>query len=222
MNEASWLLGNVLCALGVALCTKANFGLSMVAAPPYIFNQFFVKIFPWFTQGTAEYFFQALLLLVMCLLIRKFSFRYLFSFVTAVIFGKMIDAWLAIFGGQAAYEGIVPRIFAFAAGELITALAIAFFFRTDLPLNTYELFVVKVAEAFDLTTEKAKLIHDIALFTVSVLSTLLLFHGFVGVGIGTVVITLVNAWLIKMWGKLLDKLFDFKPLFPKLTHALRQ
>ena len=38
MNEIAWVLGIVLCALGVALCTKADFGLSMIAAPAYIIH----------------------------------------------------------------------------------------------------------------------------------------------------------------------------------------
>ena len=38
MNEIAWVIGIAGCALGVCLCTKANFGLSMIAAPPYIFH----------------------------------------------------------------------------------------------------------------------------------------------------------------------------------------
>ena len=94
MNEAAWVIGIVVCALGVALCTKADFGLSMIAAPPFIFHYALRGVFPWFSQGTAEYVWQGVLLLLMCLAVRRFRWRYLLSFGTAVIAGLCIDGWL--------------------------------------------------------------------------------------------------------------------------------
>ena len=91
MNEIAWVAGIVLCALGVCLITKADFGLSMIAAPAYILHTGFIKIFPWYTQGTSEYIFQGVLLILLCIAVRRFRFRYLFSFVTAVLFGLTLD-----------------------------------------------------------------------------------------------------------------------------------
>lgn len=91
MNEISWLLGIVLCTLGVCLCTKANFGLSMIAAPPYIIHLRMVKLFPWYSQGTSEYLWQGILLIVLCIAVRRFRVRYLFSFLTAFLSGNMLD-----------------------------------------------------------------------------------------------------------------------------------
>ncbi len=220
MNEACWLLGNLLCALSIALCTKSGFGLSMIAAPPYIFNQFFVKISPFFTQGACEYIFQAVLLIIMCLIIRRFNWKYLLSFGSAFIFGNMVDFSLWIFGGQEVYESMVMRIIAFALSEVITALAIACYFRTSLPLCIYELFVKAVSERFSLSTDRVKMLFDIGMLILSLAATLLLFGRFVGVGIGTVIITLVNAPLIRLWGKVLDKIFTYEPRFPNLVKAL--
>ena len=90
MNEAAWVIGIVVCALGVALCTKADFGLSMIAAPPFIFHYALRGAFPWFTQGTAEYVWQGVLLILMCAAVRRFRWRYLLSFGTAVIAGLSI------------------------------------------------------------------------------------------------------------------------------------
>jgi len=56
MNEAAWLLGILLCSLGVSLCTKAGFGLSMIAAPPYILHLKLSLLSPFFTQGSANTF----------------------------------------------------------------------------------------------------------------------------------------------------------------------
>ena len=75
MNEAAWLFGILLCSLGVALCTKAGLGLSMIAAPPYILHRALISISPIFTQGTCEYLWQGFLLFVMCLILRRFRLR---------------------------------------------------------------------------------------------------------------------------------------------------
>ncbi len=222
MNEAFWLLGNMFCALGIALCTKAGFGLSMIAAPPFILNQFLVKLSPIFTQGTCEYIFQAVLLIIMCFIVGKFKWKYMLSFATAFIFGNFVDGALWLLGGQGVYPVLWMRVVAFAAGELLTAFAIACYFKTSLPLAVYELFVVETARRFLKPTHKIKLGYDYAMLALSLIMTFALFRGFVGVGIGTVILTLVNSHIIRLWGRLLDKFFGTEPLFPRLTNALKQ
>lgn len=222
MNEAAWVVGIVVCAFGVALCTKADFGLSMIAAPPYIFHYVLRDRFPWFTQGTAEYVWQGVLLLLMCLAVRRFRWRYLLSFGTAVIAGMCIDGWLVLLGGNGACEALWMRILAFAAGELLTGVAIAFVFRTSLPIQIYELLVREIADRYSLDVNKVKMANDGAMLVLSALLSFLLTGGFNGFGVGTVLITLVNAPLIAFFGRLLDRTFTFEPRFPKISEALRR
>ena len=196
MNEAAWLLGIVFCALGVCLLTKAGFGLSMVSAAAYILHLRVVQFLPFFSQGMSEYVFQAVLLLILCLAIQRFNWRYLLSFASAVIFG-------------------------FVLGELFTAIAIAFFFRTGWPLEIYELFCTELARRYGWNMNRVKQCYDIAMLTLSVLLALILNHNLQGLGAATVIITVVNAPLITLFGKLLDKLFAFEPLLPILTGALQ-
>ena len=204
-NIINWLFYVVFVGLGIALSTKADFGLSMIAAPPYILHLWLRDSFSWFTQGTSEYVWEAFLLLVMCLIVRRFRPAYLLSFVTAVISGFVIDGWLWVFGGNAPYADMVTRIAAFAAGTVITALGVACSFRTTLPLQAYELVVKEVADRFQSPIAKIKQGFDILMFVISVVLALLLTGGFNGVGIGTVVITVVNSTIIMLWGKLVDK-----------------
>ena len=145
MNEAAWVIGIVVCALGVAMCTKANFGLSMIAAPPYILHVWLRDALPWFSQGTSEYVWQTLLLIMMCVIIRGFKARYLLSFGTAMLSGFVLDGWLWLFGGNGAYEELWLRIVMFVLGELVTTLAVAFIFRTTLPVQICELAVCEKA-----------------------------------------------------------------------------
>ncbi len=217
MNEAAWLCGVIFCALGVALCTKANFGLSMIAAPAYIIHKFMEAFLPWYSQGTSEYIWQTVLLVIMCIIVKRFKPKYLLTFACAVIFGLAVDGCLFLLGGGAPYESMIVRIIAFAIGEVITAVAIACYFRTSLPLCVYELVVSEISKKYNIEVGKVKQANDIIMLVISIAFALLLTRSFTGIGIGTVVITLVNAPLISFFGKVLDKLCDFSPRFPKLV-----
>ena len=65
------------------------------------------------------------------------------------------------------------------------------------------------------------MIFDYSMLALSLALSLILFRGFVGVGLGTVILTLVNSHLIKLWGKVLDKLFGTEAAFPRLVNALK-
>lgn len=220
MGELAWVIGTVLCALGVALCTKASFGLSMIAAPPYILHVAISKFWAFFTQGTAEYVWQALVIVVICVIAKKIRLRYFLAFLSAFISGIMIDFWLFVLGGGGAYGDMWQRVVAFVVGECFIALAVAFLFRTYCPMQAVDLIVVEIAAKYKLEINKVKLFNDLILLVISVILTLVLTKSFVGVGVGTLIITAVNSPLIRMFGKLLDKVFDFTPAFPKLKDFL--
>jgi len=220
MNELAWVLGILLCALGVSLCTKAGFGLSMIAAPAYIFHRALIGLSPFFSQGTCEYLWQGLLMLLLCVGIRRFRPHYLLSFGTGILFGLAVDGWLTILGGNGVLSSLPLRILLFAFGMLFTSLAIAFFFRTGLPVEVYELLVSEVADRYHFSVGRVKQVNDLAMLLVSVLLALLLHRSLEGVGVGTVLITLFNAPLIALFGRLLDRIFDFSPRFPRLVKLL--
>ena len=222
MNELAWVIGIVVCSLGVCLCTKADFGLSMIAAPPYILHVALRDLFPWFSQGTAEYVWQGVLLILMCLAVGRFRWRYLLSFGTAVLAGLTIDFWFLLLGGNAPYETLPARIAAFVLGVVLTAVAIAFVFRTSLPIQIYELLVREIANRFGFDVHHVKMVNDIAMFVLSAVMSYFLTGGWNGFGIGTILITLVNAPMIALLSVRIDRFFSFEPRFPKLSAALGQ
>lgn len=205
LNIVNWVLSITLCGLGICLCTKASFGLSMIAAPPYIIHCFVRDFLPGYTQGTSEYVWEGLLIIITCVIVRRFRPKYLLSLLTAVISGLVIDFWLWVFGGNGVFETMTLRVIAFALGITITALAIAFVFRTKLPPQVYELVVTEVSDKYGFDKNKTKLVNDIIMFAVTVLLALFLTRSWDGVGIGTVIATVVNAPLIKFFGKIIDK-----------------
>lgn len=171
MGEISWLLGTILVALGVCLCKKADLGVSMIAAPAFIIFEVIGKFWNGFSIGMVEYMIQGLLLIVLMLTVRKVKFRYFLCFLVAILYGYTLDLWMLIFGSDP-FSSIVIRWIMFFVGDILTAIGVAFFFRTYMPLQVYELFVSEVADKYIFPVNKTKFVYDIVSFVVSVVLAL--------------------------------------------------
>ena len=68
---------------------------------------------------------------------------------------------------------------------------------------------------------RIKLILDLTCLTLSFVLALTLTGKLTGIGVGTVVIAVANAPLIRLWSKPVDKYFRFDPLFPRLEQLLK-
>lgn len=204
-SVANWIAGLFFANLGICLCTKSDLGLSMIGASPYILHVWLRDRFAWFTQGTAEYVWEAVILVIACIIIRQVKIKYFLSFITAVIVGFAIDGWFFVLGGNGAYEGLLTRVLAFVAGAVISSIGIAFYFHSDMPLQVYELLVYEVSAKYNKDLNRVKYINDIVLLIVALVLSFVLTGKFTGIGVGTVVITLVNAPLIKFFRKVIDR-----------------
>ena len=234
-EEIAYLLGILCMAAGVACVSASNFGYSMIVAPAYLL---FAKLGGLISFGTAEYLFQGLLLIVMCLCVRRFRVQYLFSFVTAVVYGYTFDLMLWLVG-HVPSDGLFERILLFIVGTGFISISVALFVRTYLAPEVYELFVRELAVNYSIPFGRVKLAYDCISCTFSIVLSILLFgfgvfadfsfaalgeaivSGYVleGIGIGTVVAALVNGPLITLCGKWLDAHFE-RTQNPKLSKYL--
>ena len=233
-SELLWLLGLLFVALGVALCSKADLGVSMVAAPAFILADFFSPLLKWMSVGVMEYLVEGVLFLFLLVVIRRFNWRYLLSFAFAVLYGYVLDFFLFLTQGITV-NSLLGHWGLLILGDILVAFGVACFFRTYLPLQVYELFVAEVANRFSFSINKVKWIFDISLLALSLLLALLLFGDFntfdwsaVGytsfhsLGLGTLFTTLINSPLIALMGRLADWLFEPTPRFPKLQKILKR
>ncbi len=231
-SELLWLLGVVFVAFGVAVCSKTNLGVSMIAAPAFVVSEAISSLWEGFTVGTVEYILQLILLIIMCVLVRKFSWKYLLAFAVAVLYGYTLDLFVFLLDGVT-FDALWLRWIMLLVGDVITAFGVACFFRTYMPLQVYELFVAESAKSFKLKDHKVKLWFDVSLLVVSVVLALTLFgdvgeisfnmlatSSFHSIGLGTLVTTAINSPIIMLMGKLIDKAFDNTPGFASLEKLL--
>ncbi len=233
-SELLWLFGIVFVALGVAICSKADLGVSMIAAPAFIVSEALLPIWSGFSVGVVEYILQGVLLIIMCLIVRRFNWRYLLAFAVAVIYGYTLNFFIWLLGGVT-FDAIWLRWVMLIVGDIITAFGVACFFRTYMPLQVYELFVAEVASRFKLKLTKMKLAFDLSLLVISIVLALTLFGdvttfdwttigyaSFHSIGLGTLVTTAINSPIIGFMGKVIDKIFEPTPMFPKMEKALKR
>ena len=217
-SELMYLVATVVLAFSVAMLTAADFGVSMIVAPAYIFS---LK-FNMFTFGQSEYIIQAIVFVLFCIIVRKIKLIYFTSFLSCLVYGAVLDLWRAavpLFNpAVTAPESIdfVLRIVLFAVGELLTAISIAIFFRTYIFPQVYDFFVKCICEKFSINKSKFKIIFDFSFLALALILSLLFFGEIKGIGIGTLVIVCINGLLIGFFGKVIDRFFEIKPTFKKL------
>lgn len=208
-TEAAYLLGLLILAIGTALMEKANMGMSMVVAPAYLVHLKISEYLPWFTFGVAEYTFQALLLVVMVCVLRQFRVSYLFSFVTAVLYGIMLD--IVMIPAAFLPDSMTMRLIWFVLGMLLGSLGVALLFHTYIAPEVYELFVKEWAGKYHQDIGKCKTVYDCVSCLVSILMSFAFFGfgHFEGVKLGTVFCALVNGWIIGRIAGWLERKFEF-------------
>lgn len=210
-TELSYVLGLVIMAFAAAFTEKANFGMSMVVAPAYILHLKVSQFLPWFTFGVAEYVFQGLLVLLTIVVMGRFKASYLFSFVTALIYGTLLDVAIQIIAGLPENTFAI-RILWYVLGTVLCSFAVSLFFHTYLSPEAYELIVKELSAKFGCDINKVKTVYD----CFSVVLGILLSFSFFGFGVfegvkwGTMICALINGFLISRFTKLLEHFFVFK------------
>ena len=233
-SELLWLFGIIFVALGVAICSKANLGVSMIAAPTFGVQEFVAPLWSGFSVGVVEYLVQGLMLVILCVCVRRFNWRYLLAFLVAVIYGYTVNFFLWILGGVS-FDSVWLRWVMLLVGDAVTAFGVACFFHTYMPLQVFELFVAELADRYRLDLHRVKSVFDISLLVISVSLALLLFgdvaefdwrtiycNSFHSLGLGTLVTTLINAPLINFMSRIISRLFDDTARFPRLEKLLKR
>jgi len=212
-TELCFILGIILLAFSATCMAKSDLGLSMVVAPAYLLH---LKV--GISFGTAEYCLQAVLLLLMMLFLRRFKLAYLLSFLTAVIYGVVLDAFMLII--EFPELSMMARIALFMVGLFAGAAGLAFFFKSYLTPLVYELFVREMAKKLHVPLNHFKTYFDLVFCVLAIMLSFAFFGfgHFEGVKAGTVVCALLNGWLLGRYTESFDKKFIFRDARPWREH----
>ena len=231
-SELNWILGLLFVALGTAICEKANLGISMIAAPAFIIHEAISKVTDALAVGHIEYMVQFVILLLTCAICKKLDWRYIFSFLTAVIYGLILNMWMAIFD-KVLFNELWLRWIMFFVGNTSVCIGVALFFRTYMPHEAYELIVTEITKTYKFRPTNVKWIYDISSLVVSLILAFSLFgdvktfewgkiyeQSYHFIGLGTIIAAFISAPIINLFGKLFEKIFGTEPLIKPLHKFL--
>ena len=211
--EMAYVVGLVVLALGTAFMERANFGMSMVVAPAYLVHLKVSEALPFFSFGMSEYVFQAVLLMLLSVVMRKIKRSYLLSFCTAFLYGLILDGVMGMIA-LLPFDGIAWQVFLYVAGMIVCSVGVALLFRSYFPPEAYELFVKELSEKFRTSIGKTKTIYDCCSCALGVILSLCFYGTFVGVQWGTIVCALINGWMIGRISNWMENNFTFKDALP--------
>lgn len=220
-SELAYLAGILALAFGTSCMTTADLGLSMVVAPAYLVHLKLSQVWPVITFGVAEYIVQAILLGAMVLLLRRFRPYFLLSFLTALLYGRVLDGCLLLWANVPPLS-MSLRILLFAAGLVLCALGVSFVLHTYLPPEVYELLVKELSAKYHLPSGKVKTVYD-CISCGAAVALSFLFFGFLqfhGVKLGTFVCAALTGAIVGWFNQRLERLFAFVPAFSKLEQKL--
>ena len=209
--ELAYVAGIVLLALGTALMEHADYGMSMVVAPAYIVHLRVSQFLPWFSFGVAEFALQGALLVALSLWMGRFRRSYLFSFVTAVFYGAVLDLCIsavALLPGS----GTAARLIFYALGMLLCAAGVALLFHSYIPPEAYELVVKEISDRRKWDVGRVKTAYDCVSCAVGIALSFAFFGWgrFEGVKAGTILCALVNGLLIGWFDRWLSTSLEFR------------
>ena len=97
-------------------------------------------------------------------------------------------------------------------GMALCSVGVAFFFKTYISPEAYELFVRDVSDQYQISITKVKTVYDVVSCLIGVIMSFAFFGlwHFEGVKAGTIFCALINGWLIGKISAYLDKTFTFK------------
>ena len=202
-GELALAIAVVINSFGVVLMLYSGAGISAISSVPYAFSE----VFTFFSLGTWTYLFQAILILTLMILRRRFVVSYLFSFVVGFVFSELLDLhelWVTMLPAQLGWCVVY-----FIISYLLLCFGIALSNRCKLPIIPTDLFPRELAQITKISYPKIKISFDATCLIVTAGMTFLFLGHLEGLGIGTVLAALTMGKVIGIMGNWLDRYFIF-------------
>ena len=196
----NYFMGLLLVALGVGLSIKSNLGVSPVSSIPYT-----ITCITSLDVGKATILFQSFLLLLQILILKKqFPLKNILQIPAAIVFGIFTS-----FSTSMIAQIPLPDFFLFRlAMVLVSTMLIAcgfhlYVFARLIPLVS-EGLIMEVAEKYGKKFSSIKLIFDVTVVSISLITCLMVLGNLGSVGLGTIISSVLVGiemkWISRITG----------------------
>lgn len=202
------LLSLFFLALGVALCVRSDLGSSVISSAPYAF---FLAgkdgIVPGWTLGMYTNLLNVLLVIGQIIVLRRrYRLWQLLQLLIGVVFGVLIDASMALTVFLESVEWLYVRLLIMLAGSTLMALGVSMEIRCASVTMPGEGLPAALSRVTGKPFGDMKILTDILLVTLAVISSYLFFGGWMWnvVGVGTLFAMLYIGMAVKIISKRLS------------------
>lgn len=199
------IIGLIVTALGLAICVRADLGISPITTLAFALN----KAFPALTLGTYVFLQHVVFFILTVVLLRKdFKPFQLLQLPCSFVFGYFVDFW-EILLRSLTLDSYIARILLLLAGCVVVALGFSMSYTSRVALEANTAFL----NAFSLRIGKPystlKLLTDILIVILAATVSLVFLHTIVGIREGTIIAAVIIGPIAGFFNKKLAGMEHF-------------
>lgn len=201
-NLFQYLLGFLVMTLGIAISVKSNLGVSPVSSIPYT-----MTCVIGLEMGKATIVFHIFLVLFQIIILRKqFQAKNLLQILVGIIFGYFTTFCNYLMTFIHTPDNLAIRIIMMFLSTFLIALGIHLYVPTNLIPLAGEGAMLAISEKFNKKFSSVKIVFDVSMVVISLITCLVTIHSIGSVGIGTIIaafcVGIELKWITKLAGKL--------------------
>lgn len=203
-----YLVGLFIMTAGIAVSVKSNLGTAPVSSVPYTMTRVWG-----IEMGKATMIFHAALVVLQIILLRKnFKIKNLLQVAVGVIFGYFTTFcnWCVSF--LPTPENMIIRLFMILISTVLIAIGIFLYLPADIMPIAGEGITKAVSDITNIEFSKIKVVFDVTLVTISLITCLAALHSPGSVGAGTVIaailVGVVHGAITRRFAKWRDSILN--------------
>lgn len=196
---AFYFVGLIVMTLGVVISVKSDLGVTPISSIPYT-----MTVVTGMDLGIATMLFSVLMVLVQIIILRKkFKPVNLLQLPIGILFGMFLTVCGKLMAQVPVPENFVFKFILMLVSTVLVALGVFLYVAPRFVPLAPEGFIIAVTQVTKLSFSTVKVIFDVAMVAVSIVTCLIAVHSLGSVGIGTI----AAAILVGNEVKLLTKFF---------------
>ncbi len=199
-----YFCGLLVMTLGIAISVKSNLGVSPVSSIPYTMTCVWG-----IEMGRATIIFHIFLVLLQIVILRKdFKIKNLLQVFIGVIFGSFTTFCNYLMTFAPTPEGIIIRLLMMWASTILIAFGIFIYVPANIVPLAGEGAMLAIADKTKIQFSTVKLMFDISMVVISLITCLVFLHKTGSVGVGTVAAAILVGMELKVITRIFGKYRD--------------
>ena len=197
-----YFVGMALMSFGVVVSVISDLGVTPISSIPYT-----ITVVSGMDFGVATMIFSVLMVLLQILILRKnYKIVNLLQLPIGLVFGAFLTFCGLITAGIPTPDSFVLKIFLILLSTVFVAVGVFLYVSPGFVPLPPEGFVISVSIALKKKFSTVKVISDVTMVLISLLTCVIMVHSLGSVGIGTIIAAVLVGYEVK----LLTKLFGAK------------